>query len=255
MATLADSFLLDLEDLEADQETEETAVLEEADEEIVDALEAYLKSREASAAVASSLTQDDDFLDIIEQVRAITSKEKLDEEDGEAEEGIAEKEKEASSPVEGGEIEREKEKEEFEGPSEEEYELIEKCNGLVVRIDTEILNVHKFIRDIYSKKFPELDSIVLEPLAYVAVVQRVQNETDLTKVDLTDILPNQVIMSVQVTASMTAGEKEEHACTKNSVDLYVSLSAGGAPPSGICRRVSTCVWPVSVRCLSVCLSA
>jgi len=40
-----------------------------------------------------------------------------------------------------------------------------------------IVLIHKHIRDIYYKKFPELESIVLNPIDYVKCVQKIRNET------------------------------------------------------------------------------
>ncbi|CDJ44679.1 putative snoRNA binding domain-containing protein, partial [Eimeria tenella] len=66
-----------------------------------------------------------------------------------------------------------------------------------------ILAVHRFTRDIYSMKFPELESIVQTPLEYIAVVHRIQNQTDLTQVDLSDLLPSPLIMALTVAASLS----------------------------------------------------
>eukprot|EP00922_Rhytidocystis_sp_ex-Travisia-forbesii_P003164 GHVS01004641.1.p1 GENE.GHVS01004641.1~~GHVS01004641.1.p1 ORF type:complete len:484 (-),score=86.80 GHVS01004641.1:227-1678(-) len=179
MATLADSFLQDLEDLddivveEESVEVEGTSMVkgEEEEEAIVDAVELYLRSMggDESLYVVSDLASHAGFLQLMRRV---------------------------------GEL---KELELESSPLSDEYELIEQCNQYVIQLDTEILNIHKFLRDIYSKKFPELESIVYSPLEYISIVKRVQNETDLTKVDMSDLLPNTVIMAVTVAASMTTG--------------------------------------------------
>ena len=49
--------------------------------------------------------------------------------------------------------------------------------------------------------FPELDSLILNPLDYARVVLKLGNEIELTEVDLTGILPSATIMVVTVTAS------------------------------------------------------
>lgn len=181
MATLADSFLQDLEDLEELEEDgveeEATAFCEHEEEtgEIADAVVMYFRSLEGdeSDTAISNLCKQPGFVELIKRVASLRA--------AEAEDG-------SSAP-----------------PLDDEYELIEQCNQFVVKLDTEILNIHKFLRDIYSKKFPELESIVYSPLEYISVVKRVQNETDLTKIDLSDLLPNTVIMAVTVAASMTTG--------------------------------------------------
>ncbi|KAL3225168.1 hypothetical protein MRX96_049329 [Rhipicephalus microplus] len=56
-------------------------------------------------------------------------------------------------------------KEEVTGPVEAdpEYQLIVEANNLAVEIDNEINIIHKFTRDNYQKRFPELESPSQEP--------------------------------------------------------------------------------------------
>ncbi|KAH0651482.1 hypothetical protein KY285_032170 [Solanum tuberosum] len=87
-----------------------------------------------------------------------------------------------------------------------EYKLIVDCNALSVEIEDEIAIIHNFIRDKYRLKFPELDSLVNHPIDYARVVKKIGNETDLTLVDLQELLPSAIIMVVSVTASTTSGK-------------------------------------------------
>eukprot|EP00002_Diphylleia_rotans_P009661 TRINITY_DN2002_c0_g1_i1.p1 TRINITY_DN2002_c0_g1~~TRINITY_DN2002_c0_g1_i1.p1 ORF type:complete len:502 (-),score=142.02 TRINITY_DN2002_c0_g1_i1:282-1787(-) len=87
-----------------------------------------------------------------------------------------------------------------------EYKCIVDGNNMVAGIDDEILLIHKFVRDHYSKKFPELETLVLNPMDYVRVVKKIGNEMDLTKVDLVGLLNSATIMIVTVTASTTTGQ-------------------------------------------------
>uniref|UniRef100_A0A7N1A8C7 Nop domain-containing protein n=1 Tax=Kalanchoe fedtschenkoi TaxID=63787 RepID=A0A7N1A8C7_KALFE len=87
-----------------------------------------------------------------------------------------------------------------------EYQLIVECNALSVDIENEIVIIHNFIRDNYRLKFPELESLVHHPIDYARVVKKIGNETDLTLVDLEGILPSAIIMVVSVTASTTSGK-------------------------------------------------
>lgn len=179
MATLACSFLEDLEGLDEEDENEINADAEnfindeDEDDTILDAIDLYEKNQSEAAVVVSDMTRRPDFVALIQKVRELSDKTLS------TEETITE--------------------------DDEEYQLIETCNEFVISVDKEILNIHKFIRDIYSKKFPELESIVFSPLEYIAIVQRVKNKPDLTKIDLSDLLPNTVIMAVTVAASMTTG--------------------------------------------------
>jgi U4/U6 small nuclear ribonucleoprotein PRP31 len=87
-----------------------------------------------------------------------------------------------------------------------EYQLVVASNDLMVRMDDEIIVVHRFLVDLYAKRFPELQSLVTIPLEYARVVKRIGNEMDITLVDLTDLLPNATLMSVSLTASSTSGK-------------------------------------------------
>lgn len=89
--------------------------------------------------------------------------------------------------------------------SEAEYSAIVACNEMVIDADTEVMSIAKSIKDDYAKRFPELESLIPNPLDYARVVLKLGNETDLTQVDLTGILPSASIMVVTVTASTTAG--------------------------------------------------
>merc|ERR1719203_1759646 len=125
--------------------------------------------------------------------------------------------------------------------------LTTRCNSLVREIDDEMLNIHRFVRDIYSKKVPELESIVTNPLDYLQVVQRIGNTKDLTTIDFSDILPNTAVMAITVTASMTAGsilprqelDKMMVACDeafllndcKRDVLLYLESRMSGLAPN------------------------
>mmetsp|Transcript_7586 Transcript_7586/g.19403 ORF Transcript_7586/g.19403 Transcript_7586/m.19403 type:complete len:508 (-) Transcript_7586:170-1693(-) len=87
-----------------------------------------------------------------------------------------------------------------------EYKLVVQCNDVVMKCDEEMVVVHKFVVDIYSKKFPELESLVPSRLDYLRVVEAIGNEMDMTMVDLTDLLPNAVVISVSMTGSTTSGQ-------------------------------------------------
>ncbi|KAJ3575160.1 hypothetical protein NP233_g1270 [Leucocoprinus birnbaumii] len=88
-----------------------------------------------------------------------------------------------------------------------EYNAIVQANNLSVDVENEILIVNKFIRDHYAPKFPELEQLVTDPTMYIRSVRALANAEDLTKVNLTDVLPAAIKMSVVVTASTTSGRK------------------------------------------------
>ncbi|KAI0723004.1 Nop domain-containing protein [Earliella scabrosa] len=90
--------------------------------------------------------------------------------------------------------------------SNPEYNLIVQANNLAVDVDNEIMVVHKFIRDHYAPKFPELEQLVSDPQMYIRSVRALGNAEDPTKVDLQGVLPPAIIMSVLVTATTTSGQ-------------------------------------------------
>ncbi|ODN02044.1 U4/U6 small nuclear ribonucleoprotein Prp31 [Orchesella cincta] len=93
--------------------------------------------------------------------------------------------------------------------SDPEYKLIVEANTLAVEIDNEISIIHKYTRDKYNKRFPELESLVVNPLDYVQTVKELGNDVD--KVKNNEVLPTfltqATIMVVSVTASTTQGQK------------------------------------------------
>ncbi|MGH0155212.1 UNVERIFIED_CONTAM: hypothetical protein FKN15_035024 [Acipenser sinensis] len=106
-------------------------------------------------------------------------------------------------------VEKQRKSSEVTGPVEAdpEYRLIVDANNLTVEIDNELNIIHKFVRDKYSKRFPELESLVPNSLDYIRTVQELGNNLDKCKnnENLQQILTNATIMVVSVTASTTQG--------------------------------------------------
>lgn len=77
------------------------------------------------------------------------------------------------------------------GSSEEDptYVLLLQCNQLAVDIDNEIVNIHNYMKDKYKAKFPELASFVHDAVQYAKTILVIQNEMDLTKINLEEVLP------------------------------------------------------------------
>ncbi|XP_075220267.1 pre-mRNA processing factor 31 [Lycorma delicatula] len=89
-----------------------------------------------------------------------------------------------------------------------EYQLIVEANNLAADIDNEIVLIHRFVRDKYSKRFPELESLVVQPLEYMMTVKELGNDLDQAKNNeaLQQFLTQATIMVVSVTASTTQGQ-------------------------------------------------
>lgn len=104
-----------------------------------------------------------------------------------------------------------------------EYQLIVEANNINVDIDNEIGIIHKFVREKYSKRFPELESLIMIPQEYLYTVREIGNDIDKVKSSevLGQFLTQATIMVVSVTASATQGhmltieelDSIEEACT------------------------------------------
>ncbi|XP_002742415.1 U4/U6 small nuclear ribonucleoprotein Prp31-like [Saccoglossus kowalevskii] len=92
-----------------------------------------------------------------------------------------------------------------------EYQLIVEANNLTVEIDHEIDVIHKFCRDHYMKRFPELESLVPGASDYMNTVKELGNKLEKAKTNekLQEILTPAVIMIVSVSASTTQGQLME----------------------------------------------
>ena len=55
------------------------------------------------------------------------------------------------------------------------------ANNLTVEIDNEINVIHKYVRDKYSKRFPELESLVPNALDYIRTVKELGNRVENAK--------------------------------------------------------------------------
>ncbi|KAJ2829173.1 U4/U6-U5 snRNP complex subunit prp31, partial [Coemansia furcata] len=86
-----------------------------------------------------------------------------------------------------------------------DYRLVVHANEMSMRIAGEILVVHRFLLDHYKKRFPELETLVRNPIEYARAVHAIGDLADITKAKLEGILPNATRMVVIVTGSTTSG--------------------------------------------------
>ena len=87
-----------------------------------------------------------------------------------------------------------------------EYKLLVLSNTIIHDIDEEIKNIHRYVAELYAKKFPELESLVPNKIDYMRTVKRIGNEMDMTLVELGDLLSSATVMVVSVTGSTTSGQ-------------------------------------------------
>jgi U4/U6 small nuclear ribonucleoprotein PRP31 len=113
---------------------------------------------------------------------------------------------------------------------DKEYPYIIESNRIILDVDNDINVLHKLLRDAYSKKFPELETHIQAPIDYARVVKRIGNEKDLTTLNLGDILTNNLVMIVKVSAShslssrVTLSENEMSNITR-ICDLILSFDS------------------------------
>ncbi|XP_052861768.1 U4/U6 small nuclear ribonucleoprotein Prp31 [Anopheles cruzii] len=113
--------------------------------------------------------------------------------------------------------------------SDPEYQLIVEANNIAVDIDSEISTIHRFVKDKYQKRFPELDSLIMVEMDYIRSVRELGNDLDQAKNNerLQEIITQATIMIVSVTASTTQGTKlEKHELDQifEACDMAVELS-------------------------------
>ena len=113
--------------------------------------------------------------------------------------------------------------------SDPEYRLIVEANDLAVEIDTEIATIHRFTTSKYSKRFPELESLVVDHLEYLMTVKELKNDLDGAKNNeiLQQFLTQATIMVVSVTASTTQGQlltNTEKEAIVEACDMAIELN-------------------------------
>ncbi|KAM3548271.1 hypothetical protein ARSEF4850_009507 [Beauveria asiatica] len=123
-----------------------------------------------------------------------------------------------------------------------EYHLLTQSNSLSTQIDGEVALVHKFIRDHYSTRFPELERLVTTPLEYAKVVsimgncpmdsesiKALQTSTDNPLgMGLKAVLDGPSLMIVTVEATTSKGEEmtpDELARVRQACEMMVALHA------------------------------
>ncbi|KAF2859343.1 Nop domain-containing protein [Piedraia hortae CBS 480.64] len=102
--------------------------------------------------------------------------------------------------------------------SNPEYKLLTQSNTLATQIDGEIMLLHKFIRDHYSVRFPELETLIRNPLDYAKAVailgdgpmdnirQLSESKDNIVGQSLRQVLDGPSLMVVTIEASQTRGE-------------------------------------------------
>jgi len=110
-----------------------------------------------------------------------------------------------------------------------EYLLIVEANNIAADVDNELGVIHKFARDVYTKRFPELESLVVQPLEYLMTAKELGNQIENVKSNeaLQQYLSQATIMIIRVTASTTQGkplDKGELETVDDACNMAVQLA-------------------------------
>ncbi|TKR92086.1 hypothetical protein L596_006802 [Steinernema carpocapsae] len=130
-----------------------------------------------------------------------------------------------------------------------QYKLIVKLSHLAAEIDLEINTIHKFVRDKYEKRFPELESLVPAPLQYINAVKFLGNDINTkgqNKELLGQVLPPSTCIVVSVTASTTQGTKledDELESVMEACEMADSLQRERAHMSNLVERRMELIAP------------
>ena len=197
MATLAESFLADLDDLSDGSGDDERGGGDEAMPDAAAPAAGALApaalggAAGGSLAVVATLEASTRYKDVMERVRA-----ELAKGDGEAggHTGPAPAPAPPSSLAPTPTV-----------ATDPAHRLLVDCNALATDIDAEIAAVAALARDRYRARFPELESLVADARDYARVVRALGGEADPATVSLDGLLPAATIMVVSVTAATTAG--------------------------------------------------
>jgi U4/U6 small nuclear ribonucleoprotein PRP31 len=90
------------------------------------------------------------------------------------------------------------------GPKE--YELVNLCMNYLSFVKEEIASLGKKLKKAYGKRFPELETLVSDPVDYAKAVMVIKNDTDISRKDLNGVLPQATVITVAVTLASTMGE-------------------------------------------------
>ncbi len=125
--------------------------------------------------------------------------------------------------------------EELQGPVEAdpEYLLIVESNNIAVEIENEVANLHRLAKEKYSKRFPELETLVVQPLDYLLTAKELGNNLEHAKNNtvLEQFLSQATIMVISVTASTTQGtalDPSDLQTITESAETAVSLNKSKA---------------------------
>ncbi|KAK9239471.1 hypothetical protein V1525DRAFT_448905 [Lipomyces kononenkoae] len=112
-----------------------------------------------------------------------------------------------------------------------EYKLLVEVNDLASDITNEVASLHKYIAEKYRPRFPELESLVLNPVEYAKTVKVIGNDISTIKDkqnELAEFLQAAIIMVLAVSALTSSSRPltdEEFLAANESSELLLFLDS------------------------------
>ncbi|KAK9351522.1 hypothetical protein V1505DRAFT_346163 [Lipomyces doorenjongii] len=112
-----------------------------------------------------------------------------------------------------------------------EYKLLVEVNDLAADITNEIVALHKYVAEKYRPRFPELESLVLNPIEYAKTVKVIGNDISTIKDkqnELAEFLQAAIIMVLTVSVLTSSSRQltdEELKGTNESSEILLFLDA------------------------------
>jgi U4/U6 small nuclear ribonucleoprotein PRP31 len=86
--------------------------------------------------------------------------------------------------------------------------FLSEANQYIPLLDAEIHAIYKMVCEVFSRRFPELEQIVIMPIDYIRVVKRLVAMNSFSKLsveDISDLVPANQAVAITVTASTSRG--------------------------------------------------
>ncbi|KAK9366716.1 hypothetical protein V1509DRAFT_223678 [Lipomyces kononenkoae] len=112
-----------------------------------------------------------------------------------------------------------------------EYKLLVEVNDLAADVTNEVASLHKYIAEKYRPRFPELESLVLNPVEYAKTVKVIGNDISTIKDkqnELAEFLQAAIIMVLAVSALTSSSRPltdEEFLAANESSELLLFLDS------------------------------
>lgn len=104
---------------------------------------------------------------------------------------------------------------------DETHEVLVEASSASAYLDTELIAVHNVVRDLYSRRFPELESLLGGPGAAYSDVAR-ELENDLTSYNLQQRLPRMLNSATVMVVTLAASTSRGRSLTKEENGKFFS---------------------------------